>query len=754
MSSETYTHRLLGCSSIPLSNYLKAIGVLRIVSEQADSQARGWWSGDVFHLETILSEEMLLSFFLEQYQPTPIVVPWSGSDFFESSCDAQPKDFHARWPENRQRYCPTANLIIEAILVTDSLRLSEYRTVIKSVFSVMKNAKISLKSEIEGPKGEPMKRLLLTELRNTLPDKMVQWIDSAVVIDTDSFVFNSLLGSGGGSDGNSHFSDNFMQSVWICFKDFEWQRKGPIYAAGGIFSTDDAIKTSIFGGFSINTLISGRSPGLFSSQDVGGPNSTAGFEANASFNPWNYIFLLEGAMVFSGTLAKRAGFHNSTDASFPFSTRLSSAGAGSLIASENSGREMWLPQWSTPIQYKELHSFISEGRMSLGSRYASTGLDAARAVGLFGIDRGIKQFQRIGIVRGRVGGDNYNSAIDLGKWAPTPQPQVELLHDIDSWLDSFRRAAASENAPSQARRALRRLETSIFELCKHPGPLSLQVVLSSLGEAESVLATSTKWRTESNVRPFPTLSVDWLNQSDDGSAEFRLAASVAAIYTPEIGNMRQHLVPVDSSGRWPAWIEIGPDILNVVWTAGSLESNLIAVIQRRNILAQRQGNRSTGGTLVFPGNSRSYATLRDIQAFIQSKVQDERIASLVRGLVLIDWRNVLPNRNPNEDPQSIDLKPDALYSILKLCHSPHPIRGNDVSLEPAILRLAIANRLGDATQLAARRLLASNLPPSIRMATRQGANSRRIVAATLFPITWLDTQKVAMQVLKPESTNV
>jgi len=752
MNSEIYTHRLMGCSTIPLSNYLKAIGILRIVSEQVDSKARGWWSGDVFHLETTLSEEMLLNFFLDQYQPTPIVVPWSGSDFFKASRDAQPKDFQARWPESRQRYCPTADLVIEAFLVSDSVRLREYRAVIELVFDAMKNAKVNLKSEIEGPKGEPMKRLLLTHLRNTLPDKMVQWIDAAVVIDTDSFVFNSLLGSGGGSDGNSHFSDNFMQSLWVCLNDFDSQRKGPIHATGGIFSTYDAINTSIFGGQSLNASISGRSPGLFSSQDVGGPNSISGFDGNSSFNPWNYVLLMEGAMVFSGTIAKRAGSHHSTDASFPFSARLSCAGAGSLIASENSGREVWLPQWTMPIPFMELYGFISEGRLSLGSRYASTGLDAARAVCNFGFDRGVQQFQRIGIVRGRVGGDNYNSAIDLGKWIPSPQPQVELLNDIDIWLDSFRRAATSKNAPSTAKRALRRLETAIFELCKHQSALRLQSVLSALGEAEYVLAISSKWRTESNVRPVPSLSAEWLDQSDDGSTEFRLAASLAAIYTPEIGNMRQHLVPVDS--RWPKWIDTGPEVLNVVWTTGRLESNLVAVIQRRNILAQRSGNRSTSGTLVFPGNSRSYVTLRDVQAFIQSKVQDDRIASLVRGLALIAWRDVPLNRNPNEDPQSIDPKPDALYSILKLCHSPHSIRGNDVPLEPAILRLAIANRLGDATQLAARRLLGSNLAPSIRMATRQGANSKRIVASTLFPITWFDTQKIAMQVLKPESNNV
>jgi len=31
-----------GCTTEPLSNYLKALGILRIVSEQADPEARGY----------------------------------------------------------------------------------------------------------------------------------------------------------------------------------------------------------------------------------------------------------------------------------------------------------------------------------------------------------------------------------------------------------------------------------------------------------------------------------------------------------------------------------------------------------------------------------------------------------------------------------------------------------------------------------------------------------------------------------------
>ncbi len=36
-------HRLGGCAPTPLANYLKALGILRVVAEQADAEARGWW---------------------------------------------------------------------------------------------------------------------------------------------------------------------------------------------------------------------------------------------------------------------------------------------------------------------------------------------------------------------------------------------------------------------------------------------------------------------------------------------------------------------------------------------------------------------------------------------------------------------------------------------------------------------------------------------------------------------------------------
>ena len=81
---ETYV--LDGCALTPLASYLKALGILRLLSsptnnangDAADPRARAWWKDELFHLRTALSRDDLIHFFLEDYAPTPIIAPWNG----------------------------------------------------------------------------------------------------------------------------------------------------------------------------------------------------------------------------------------------------------------------------------------------------------------------------------------------------------------------------------------------------------------------------------------------------------------------------------------------------------------------------------------------------------------------------------------------------------------------------------------------------------------------------------------------------
>ncbi|MFZ1986124.1 MAG: hypothetical protein WAU91_17060, partial [Desulfatitalea sp.] len=73
-----HEHILCGCTPTPLSHYLKALGILRLVAEQKDSLAAGRWQGEQFVLRTALTRDNLDRFFLKEYRPTPILSPWNG----------------------------------------------------------------------------------------------------------------------------------------------------------------------------------------------------------------------------------------------------------------------------------------------------------------------------------------------------------------------------------------------------------------------------------------------------------------------------------------------------------------------------------------------------------------------------------------------------------------------------------------------------------------------------------------------------
>src|SRR3972149_5271257 len=70
-------HDLDGCAPTPLAHYLKALGILRLVAEQVDPQARGWWEGERFRLANS--------------RPTPLLAPWNGASGFFRTWDAKKK---------------------------------------------------------------------------------------------------------------------------------------------------------------------------------------------------------------------------------------------------------------------------------------------------------------------------------------------------------------------------------------------------------------------------------------------------------------------------------------------------------------------------------------------------------------------------------------------------------------------------------------------------------------------------------------
>lgn len=723
MPETRFTHRLTGCAPIPLAHFLKALGILRLVAEQADPAAQGWWSGDVFHLRTTLDEAALQRFFLEQYEPTPLVGPWGArSGFFASSSEKSARESLA---------------IIEG---SDAGRLRPFREAICSVRQVLASLGLTEKADsIED------KRRLMMQCRAQFPDQLLAWLDTTYMLLGDETKFPPLLGTGG-NEGSGSYMSGFSQQVASVIANRKW---------------DHALQAAIYGEPQ-DRLTSSQTPGHFAPDAAGGPNASSTSEGNVVTNPWDYLLNLEGTLVFAAAAVRRMEDRDGGELGFPFCVRQSGVGYASSASSDepDSRAEMWLPLWPSPSTFPELRSIFSEGRSQVGGRASRSGVDFARAIAGLGIDRGIGEFQRFAFQM-RNGLSYF--AIPLGRYSVHANSDVNLLSELrlDAWLESFRSAASGNNAPSRANRSLRRLETAILELCREKSPVNLQEVLIALGEAESVLSLSPKWRAEAFQHPVPLLSPQWVQECDDHqSTEFRLAASLAAMYSDNVGSLRPYCEPVVVNGsqreggmRWVEWAENSQALCRVVWNKGRLIDNLMSIVKRRVQEAIQAGFEAPdGATVVFPAESPIPSVLPDINQFLAGETDDERLSALFRGLLLIDWAAF------DKKGYSATSKPEiasssAAYSLLKLCHNPFPVRETYVRLDSAISRLACGGRLDDATRLASRRLLGSGLPPAAKVVAGGSRMAQRIAAAILFPVQFSDINSLGGSILKPQAVS-
>lgn len=730
MTEPRHRVELRGCTPIPLAHYLKALGVLRLVSEQADPTAQGWWENETFSLRSKLDREALLRFFLLEYQPTPLVAPWNGGSGF------YPKDNQAA---------------IKAITSSTASRFATYREVIGLCRDLLTELALTEKPE------EEQKPILLRQCRNRLPDAALPWLDAAYLLTADGPKFPPLLGTGG-NDGRLEFTNNYMQRITEVLDAESGQ---PLQGV------ELALAESLFGALSTERS---RAPiGQFDPGSAGGANAAAGYDAAPGINSWDFVLLLEGTLAFAAASTKKLESAEPGVLAYPFCVRPSGLGYASADASDEqmSRAEMWMPLWNQPATFNAVSALLSEGRVETNRRRARTGIDFARAIAALGVDRGISSFERFGFQQ-RNGLAYF--AVPLGRFDVHGSPAAEeLLSPLDGWLETFRRAASSKTAPAAAGRALRRLEAAILRLCRRRADeirsRAVQDILIALGHAEAVLAMSKKLReadaSGSGVRPVPLLSPQWLVDSYEDSPEFRLAAALASVRDSKVGAMRRHLEPIAFGGSKEGWVEWAEsaDDPSIVWGGGDLVHNLHAVLQRRLVgILQFGGKRSAesaaseeaersrsshSAEMLMPLRGRCPASLGDIAAFINEEVDDRRIEALLRGLMLLDWRSAgLECPRGFEDPM-----PDAAYALLKLCHLPEPPEKNSVPIAPEITRGAIAGHAAAATRLAAQRLLASRYAPAVREVSCSDKRMRRVAAALVFPISPASVRRLMELVL-------
>lgn len=725
---------LAGCSPTPLASYLKALGLLRLIASPtssvsgtaADSEVRGWWEDECFHVHTGLDTEALTRFFLEDYAPSPIIAPWNrGSRFYPG--------------DTKKGLKPFANSNVAP-------RFSLIAATVKAALQEIQRQGLK-----ECPKDSDKARFV-AGLRGRLSDVALDWLDAALVLsgDGDRLNFPQLLGTGG-NDGNLEFTDNFMQRLASIFD-----------IATGKPKEDAArlLRTALFadGTWAFHNVAIGQ----FAPGAAGGPNASTGYEADSNVNPWDFVLALEGSIMFAGAATRRHQGSPDLGASFPFTVRPTGAGWGGVSDSdeENTRAEFWAPLWDQPAGHRELEGLLKEGRAVLNGKTARDGLDFARAAASLGTSRGVSGFARYGFVM-RSGRAYLAAPLGTLNVGSRTSEGVELIGDLDAggWLSRIRRLAREKGASARARTAVKQLEDALFGMSEaHVSPRSVQGALSALGDLVGWLRDSRD--APGKISPPPRLSYRWVRMADDGTPEYRVAVALASLGWSSDENPRQdapaegeapstdtvedttvpkkrialaaHFAPLDAetiSKRRRGWD--AQNQTRVVWGTGDLESNLIALLQRRLIDV----------AIDAPLEADVSAQLADIAAFIEGDFDDVRCARLLAGLV---WAQ----------PARLRFAKHALRPVVPFAYAAlKPIFAPAVSLKaleekglvppncklpipPGLVSRLRSGQVEEAVHMALTRAHASGITCSFagRKISQKAQMGRRLAAALLIPL--------------------
>lgn len=700
-----HLHILKGCAPAPLANYLKALGILRLVGEQADIQARGWWDGESFRLLSKLSKEELEAFFLEKYEPTPLFNPWGArSGYYPGS------------PEK------TARAALTAIEESKIDRLTRFRSAISIVREVI--------AEGGGEKPEKAdEQHMLRRFQLRLRGPGLEWLSTVVAVLGDRYSKPAIFGTGG-NEGSGGYTAGYLGAIVETILGEKWKAH-----IGSALWSDGSNRDAWDGGFQPQGKEGSKKP---KKEIVAGPFRQ--FLPEGEGSPWELLFAFEGALVIQSGVTRRSSTDQNQFLSSPYYFEPRGMGSGSSSEMDeytlNKGRknpgrgEQWFPLWGTPSTFAEIQLLFREGRCSSGRRAAKNPLDAARAICGLGATRGVTSFLRYGYLQR----DNLAThfAVPLGRIQVRENSTARLVDDLSGWLDRLHRAARNKNAPSRLVHAERRLADAVFAALTHDHtPDRWQAILLAAAEIESFQAAGTGIE----AGPIPALRPDWVSAVAEDSPEFRLAlalGSAAASYIESKPSdpIRHHVLPLEPGARRfkTADKKLDNDPRVVVSGRDPLR-DLAAIVERRLIEAAQKGQRRS--RLVAAAGCG--ARFDDLTRLLSGAVDLDRLFGLARAFMAIKWDQWSREHFP-QPPASTDT-PVECWLAVRLCCLPWPLAGDkDIPADERIVRLLLSGDAVRAIEIARRRLRSVGIRPPMYAGVTDACSARLWTAALAFPI--------------------
>ncbi len=699
----THAIELSGCPPHVLANYLKALAVLRLVATQKDPGARSQWLDGSFVLTTTLSQDELGRFFLQEYQPTPLIAPWNGGSGF------YPKD-------NREA--------LDAIAAGASRRFQLFREAIAVGRLVTKGRK-------ERP-ADDEKLEMIRRARATWPEALLPWLGAALSLTDDSVQYPSLLGTGG-NDGRLDFTNNQMQRLVELF-DPDTGKAKP--------GTSELLSGALFGN-AVDGLEK-RAIGQFLPGGAGGANATSGFSAESLVNLWDFVLAIEGTISFQVATLRRLDTARAVQASAPFAVQGRAAGyASATAADEGNGRgEQWMPLWKARATWPEVKKLFDEGRLFSSGVRATNSMQAAIALSSMGAVRGVSAFERFGFVE-RNG--QANLAVPLGRWSVQTKPAAKVVEVFEDWVERLRRAGEKPGAPAGIDRVVRRLQTAMLHAIQFGSGWAVTSLLALLAEVETALVRSGRWamaQGTEGLQPLPTLhSTPLIAVLGEPTTQIRLAVAIAAFSsTLEFekkkldATIRWNCLPLQKpqtgNARFIAQTNSFASTPREVW-GGTLIDSLCAVLERRLTESAR-----TGAPVFIPSTpSTVTVTPSEIAEFLASPEHDLEIERLARGFMCVDWAG------PLESPQPVPSGTvPALFATFRLTYDERPPVGARAKrVEDSRPARLLARGQGErAFEAAEHRLRASNIRLAIdsrrHLVSLSSRDARRLAASLLIPV--------------------
>lgn len=418
----------------PLASYLSALGLLKVIGQQLDAAAQGYWRQGHFHLITRHSPEVIADFFANDYRPSPCLTPWNkikggGKGYLDGEVPAAVAQLQGERFAELQRIAAVAARVMPPFVRAGR---------------VEKEEKIQAFAALD---------------RQAQSDAFSAWLSICAVLTTvakgDTIArYPALLGGTAGYLATD-FGAQYVNALA--------NAKAEHFLATIDGSTSKALQLA-----SGNTLIYDP-PGRGDSQQ--GYQVAVSEIQTTRANPADLILAAEGMTFFEGyaTTAQQdeEGQGGIRQASFTLAVVHHSSLHPSSSWLENKGQlseELWCPIWDEPCHYDDVRQALKRVAMLPLPRQLQTGTDFALFATKLGRQQGLSGFARY-CFPARIGqGTKIPSLVEVFPLGDAREDRSDVLAELAQFSSTLRWRTRDATVPSSHRHAAERVVAEVEAL--------------------------------------------------------------------------------------------------------------------------------------------------------------------------------------------------------------------------------------------------------------------------------------------------